>query len=151
MNIELAATWMRRVFVYKSDKGESWQIMKRNKVIGVSDFKLFGDCEDFALTLLHAIADGSKVKFWFYLVTFQAIIWHCKTAGGEQHVQLWFRGKWIDNIYPTWGDSHRHSLRFPYPFPLVAYRMATYKLSRWQSGILLVAICAMPLVWSYIK
>ena len=147
MNIDVAAEWMRRVFVYKSDKGESWQIMSGWE----ADGKLRGDCEDFALTILYTIADGAKVKFWFYLVTFQAIIWHCKTAGGEQHVQLWFRGKWIDNIYPTWGDSHRHSLRFPYPFPLVAYRMATYKLSRWQSGILLVAICAMPLLWSYIK
>ena len=147
MNIQDAAAWLRRVFVYKPDKGESWQVMRYNP----KTVKLYGDCEDFALTVLDAIADGSKVKFWFYLITFQAVLWHCKTAGGEQHVQLWFRGKWIDNIYPTWDDKHRHSLRFPYPFPLVAYRMATYMLSRWQSGALLVAICAMPLVWGYIK
>jgi hypothetical protein len=147
MDIQSVATWMRRVFVYKPDKGESWQIMQFNS----SDGKLYGDCEDFALTLLHGIADFSNVKFWFYLITFQAVLWHCKTAGGEQHVQLWFRGKWIDNINPTWGDSHRHSLRFPYPFPLVAYRMATYKLSRWQSGALLVAICSLPLLWSLMK
>ena len=147
MNIQDVQQIMKARFRYKTDKGESWTILHPTKGVTL----LLGDCEDFALTLLNMIADGSKVKFWFYLVTFQAIIWHCKTAGGEQHVQLWFRGKWIDNIYPTWDDTHRHSLRFPYPFPLVAYRMATYKLSRWQSGILLVAICAMPLLWSYIK
>jgi hypothetical protein len=147
MNIQDAAAWVRRFFEYKPDKGESWQIMRYNAKTG----KLYGDCEDFALTVLDAISDGSKRKFWFYLITFQAVLWHCKTAGGEQHVQLWFRGKWIDNIYPTWDDKHRHSLRFPYPFPLVAYRMATYMLSRWQSGALLVAVCAMPLVWSFIK
>jgi len=145
MNIQDAAAWMRRVFVYKPDKGESWTIMTHD------GSKLYGDCEDFALTLLHAISDGSKLKFWFYLITFQAVIWHCKTAGGEQHVQLWFRGKWIDNIYSTWDDNHRHSLRFPYPFPLVAYRMATYMLSRWQSGAFLVVICSVPLLLSFIK
>tara|TARA_R110000782_G_scaffold256174_1_gene345091 strand:+ start:453 stop:896 length:444 start_codon:yes stop_codon:yes gene_type:complete len=147
MNIQDAAAWMIRVFVYKSDRSEEWQILHPN----AKDGKLYGDCEDFSLTLLYTIADGSKVKFWFYLVTFQAVMWHCKTDWGGQHVQLWFRGKWIDNIDPTWRDKQQHSLSYPYPFPLVAYRMMTYKLSYIQSNILLVAICLIPLLWFFIK
>ena len=146
MNKHDAALAVNKDFVYTSDKGESWNILKPD-----SSGKLRGDCEDYSLTVLHRIAGGSSFKFWFYLLTFQAVVWHCVTAQKEQHAQLWFRGQWIDNINSTWSKKQQHSLRFPYPFPLVAYRMLTSKLPLWVANTGLVAICSTPLVLELIK
>ena len=146
MNKYDASASVDKSFVYTSDVGgERWRIMKPT-----ADGKLEGDCEDYALTVLYYVADKSLLKFWFYLITFQAVIWHCKTINGTHHAQLWFRGRWIDNIGATWSKTHRHKLWFPYIFPLVAYRMLTSKLPPFVANVGLVAICSIPLVLEYI-
>ena len=147
MNKHDASAAVNKNFVYTSDVGgERWRIMKPTP-----EGKLEGDCEDYALTTLYYAADKSSLKFWFYLLTFQAVIWHCVTINGTQHAQLWFRGRWIDNIGNTWSKTRRHKLRFPYPSPLVAYRMLTSKLPPLVANIGLVAICSIPLALEYIK
>ena len=147
MTKEQIAKMITDRFIYTSDVGaDRWRIMYRD-----DEGKLKGDCEDYALTVLFRISRSSKIRFWFYLITFQAVIWHCVTSNGTQHAQLWFRGQWIDNINPTWSKKHRHKLWFPYPFPLVAYRMLTSKLPSLVANIGLVAICSIPLILEYIK
>lgn len=98
-------------------KREKWKIMR------AEEGPLEGDCEDFALTVLWNIADKSMWKFWWLVCTFQAMIWFTKTERGNGHAMLWYRGRWVDNIYSTWSDKPRHPRYFPYVAPLMALKM----------------------------
>ena len=123
-------------FSYKRDKVESWDILRD----GTSRK---GDCEDFALTTLWLLADKSMVKFWWYLVSFQAVIWYVKAAGsGEGHAELWFRGEWIDNIHPTWSDKAQNKKVFPYLFPLVIYKFITRGWPTWLVALPVLLLSA---------
>ena len=137
-NYEKELASVESKFVYTSDStGDSWVIMKEDE-----SGELEGDCEDFALTVVSRIAKGSRFWFWWYLITCQAVIFFCRTSWGEGHAQLWFRGKWVDNINPTWSSKHRHTLYFPYPWPLVAWKMLTASLPPLISNTLLIMFAA---------
>lgn len=122
-NMTNAAIEMRNTFRYVGEEPgwDSWRILK--------DTPRKGDCEDFALTTLWLVAGQSIIRFWWYLVTFQAIIWHVRTPRGVGHAELWFRGQSIDNISPNWKPEHMHKRWFPYLWPLVAFKMLTRRLN----------------------
>lgn len=130
MNKHTAIDMVIKNFRYVNDPDnwyDNWRVQDADKV-----FK--GDCDDFSLALLWELSDKSWFKFWFYLITMQAVIWHCKTTDGQGHAVLWFRGYWADNIWSTpdrgWykTKSMPHKRRFPYPFASVALKMLITKL-----------------------
>lgn len=104
-------------FHYRSDRRDTWRLLREPGPDGL----FLGDCEDFALTVLWLMAGRSWLRLWWLVISFQAMIWNVRTAGGEAHAALWLRGHgWIDNIYPWWGECLPHRKRFPYLAPLLA-------------------------------
>lgn len=93
--IENIAEEFSKKFNYVSDRNaydsrDAWFIMEEQNGI------YYGDCEDYALTLLFLFCNRSYLKFWFYLVTRRAKIQYCVVRSG--HAVLVYKGKYIDNI-----------------------------------------------------
>lgn len=117
MKMADALAYLNNRFRYVADRGERWRIMRG---IGV----LRGDCEDYALTLIWLWQDHSMWRFWWALITFRAVLWHC-TNHGSGHVVLWVRGHgWVDNVQKEFTPQKpvRCRLRFPWIAPLVALK-----------------------------
>lgn len=112
-------------FTYKPDgKVDFWQVHKK-------DGPFVGDCEDFALTLLYRLSGKSMFKFWLNLITFRAVLWHCKTKSGSGHLILWYKGgHWADNTMRSWYRelSMPHMLLFPWPWPFLPLKMLIGKV-----------------------
>ena len=96
-------------YEYKYDaKGrDRWHVLIRDP-----DGMFRGDCEDYSLSVLyHVISGGSWLKFWFYLITFQAQLCGCHTENGNGHAVLRYRGQYIDNWTKKWvGREHMEGL-----------------------------------------
>lgn len=108
-------------FVYAPDKmRDQWQIMTGPGFV-------VGDCEDYALTLIWMLEGQSKWRFWWSLITFKYLLWHCTLPHGEGHVVMWWRGQgWTDNILKrvVRDRPSGYRLRIPYIAPTVALKMA---------------------------
>lgn len=109
-------------FEYVSDgKLDNWRIMPMDN--------LKGDCDDFAVTALYLACDRSLVKFWFMILTFQALLWHMRSPAGGGHLVLWLRGHgYIDNWDCQWVTKEYlleqgYKFRFPFIFPFCAMKM----------------------------
>lgn len=122
-----AISQFARNFVYKADpkRLDKWIIITEVDKKG----KYHGDCEDFALTALYKASGENIFKFFWYLLTFQAMIWHVTTVNGGGHAVLSFRGKYLDNwtLEPVSKEEMiektGHTFKFPYVFPLFAIKM----------------------------
>jgi hypothetical protein len=92
------------------------------------DGPVAGDCEDYSLTLIWLNEGRSMLRFWWALITFKYLLWHCLSPSGAGHAVLWRRGHgWTDNIQRHVVTrqalkSQGYRLRFPYLFPLVALK-----------------------------
>ncbi len=121
MDVSSVQSDLNRRFTYRSDRGENWQILK-----GPGSIR--GDCEDYSLTLIWLLEGRSMRRFWWALITFKYVIWHCLSPRGAGHAICWIRGAgWTDNIQRrvvTRRDLKRagYRLRYPYLAPLVALK-----------------------------
>ena len=108
--------WMRDVGL------DSWRVLKPRL-----NGWYFGDCDDYALTVLWIMAGHSKLRMALWLITFKAVFWQVKSPGGEQHIILWIRGKgWIDNIYPHWRERpYFHQKLFPWLWIFIPMKLFT--------------------------
>lgn len=103
---------LRQKFRYVGDKKDKWTILCGEN--------WGGDCDDFALTALWLISGKSWLRFWWMIITFQAMFWQASTPGGP-HIMLWVKEKgWIDNWYRKWSSGPRHKRVFPYIAPFLA-------------------------------
>jgi predicted transglutaminase-like cysteine proteinase len=95
MNFEDAQQQLNKRFRYRSDKtGEKWTILDMD-----GEGEVYGDCEDYTLSLIFMAEDQSYLKFWWSLLTLKYSMWGGKTPSGELHAFMWVRGKgWTDNI-----------------------------------------------------
>lgn len=113
-------------FGYKSDgKLDNWRIMDPDNYVG--------DCDDYAVTALYLECNKSLLKFWWMLITFQAIFWFTKSPAGGGHLVLWVRGEgyidnWANRLYRPKEEFSEYKFLFPFPFPLVAMKMAFGKI-----------------------
>lgn len=82
-------------FVYTSEVKDRWTIMEYRSG------KLYGDCDDYALTALYIIADKNMETFWKYLDAGTARIHFCYYHN-RPHAVLEYRASYIDNIQKTW-------------------------------------------------
>ncbi|MDE4297146.1 hypothetical protein PXK56_18335 [Phaeobacter gallaeciensis] len=109
-----------RRFHYTVDPGriDNWKVTD-------GDGPILDDCDGFTLTLLFNLCDRSWLKFWWTLLTFQAVIWHVTSYKGNGHAALWYRGWWADNMETGWylTEDMRHSRRFPWLAPMVAMKL----------------------------
>lgn len=111
-------TDLRNRFVWTKDKLEGWRVL--SSLTG----PLKGDCDDFAMTALWIMAGKSWLRVWWLILTCQAAVWYCHSERGNGHAVLWLRGHgWIDNIYPHWATTTRHTRRFPWPAPIVVVKL----------------------------
>lgn len=116
-------------FTYRDDTGESWRILKDSG-------QVWGDCEDYALTLVWLRAGRSIWRFWLALLTFKAVLWQCKSPNGVGHVVVWCRGYgWTDNMMQrpmTRAELERRGYRLQLPWlaPLVALKFMARPLLR---------------------
>lgn len=108
---------LNKRFVWTQDHWvDSWHIMQ-------GDGPLRGDCDDYACTALYVVCGENIFKFWFMLLTFQAVIWFVYSPDGGRHVALWVRGKgWIDNWYTSFGPL-KHTKRFPAIMPIPVIKL----------------------------
>lgn len=122
MQIEAAQAALNGRFTYTGDRtGENWTVLRDAGAIT-------GDCEDYSLTLIWLAEGRSWLRFWFAIITFKYLLWHCHSPGGVGHVIMWVRGKgWTDNIQKQFitkaeRKAKGYRLWFPYIAPLVALK-----------------------------
>ena len=86
----LTLEYLAKNFKYKHDgKIDVWKILKEDN--------MEGDCEEYALTALYILSNYSMLKFWYYILTYQAHIHFVTTKDGEGHAVLRFKHEYIDN------------------------------------------------------
>ncbi len=124
--------YLAKNFVYKRDgKLDNWQIMPLDK--------LEGDCDDYAVTALYLACDKSLVKFWWSILTFQAIFWHTLSPKGNGHLVLCYKNRYIDNWQKTWVTKDTltykgYVFKFPWIFPFCGIKMLIGVLVRRKNG-----------------
>ncbi len=78
---------------YKPDsRGGYWKVLEPNR-----HGKYRGDCEDFALTALFILSDGSWKTFWKEIIFGDAKLQRVKSPAGGNHVVLEYGNLYIDN------------------------------------------------------
>lgn len=115
----------RRFHYTRDGKLDHWRIHKNGT-------NVYGDCEDFALTLLYDLSGRSMWKFWWNQITFRAVIWYVTSYQGDGHAILWYRGWWADNMERDWylTKDMRHKRRFPWLAPFVALKLTVGSIMR---------------------
>ena len=111
-------------FVYRADGDvDDWDIIR-------GDDAIEGDCEDYALAVLWNLSGQSWLKFFWLLLSFQAVIWHVKSYQGNGHAVLWYKGYWCDNMMNNWYETKHmlHKRRFPQILPTVLLKLLIGKL-----------------------
>ena len=110
-------------YKYRKDiDGDRWTLLDG---IGETRGDIHGDCEDFAYTVLWLMAGRSWLKFWWLVVSCQAVLWFVKTQYGEGHAVLWMRGHgWIDCNHREWSATPHYKKVFPYIAPSLALVLA---------------------------
>lgn len=108
---------------------DSWRILK------TPTGALRGDCDDYAVTALYCVA-GSMWKFWWLVISCQAIFWLTRAENGEKHVVLWVRKHgYIDNICPAFQPETPHSKIIPFILPLPMVKMAFGWIATWWASV----------------
>ncbi len=98
---------------------DSWHVMWGLDAHG----RLRGDCDDYAMTVLRRVVAKSAWRFWWLLLTMQAMPWFTRLPNGEWHVMLWVRRLgWIDNTNPYWG-LRKMPLYFPFVLPVAVLKL----------------------------
>lgn len=106
-------------FVWETDgKLDSYHIL-------ASEGPIYGDCDDFAVTVLYELVGHNILKFWWWLITFKACLWFVTSVRGGPHVVLWVRGSgYTDNFRESFSPTENlHKKRFPILWPIVAFKL----------------------------
>lgn len=117
---------LKNRFTWESDgKLDSYHILK-------GDGKVKGDCDDYAVTILYNYCGGSYLKFWWLLVTFQAVFWFVKSPNDGPHVTLWLRGHGYTDNWKTQFTTKEllHDKRYPIPWPTVMVKLLIGKFDK---------------------
>lgn len=110
-------------FIYRSDTREKWRILKDAGTV-------WGDCEDYGLTLAWILSGRSMTRFWINILTFRFVIWHCLSPRGVGHAILWVHGHgWVDNIQRRFVSRRElrnkgYKLRYPHNAVTIALKFA---------------------------
>jgi len=126
MDIREAVRQVANKFHYKKDKTfiDTWSVMREQ------DGKMYGDCDDFAMTCIWYACDKSLLKFiWHVLILHQYRFYNCKTFDGGTHAAGYAQGKWFDNwtlsavnksefIHKT-----HHNIRYFYVLPVILIKI----------------------------
>lgn len=97
MTIDEALKTLNKKFVYTADRNllrDKWTIIK-----DFSKPQVYGDCEDYSLTLVWLVSDGNMKKFWRNLRKNYSL-YFVKSPGGEGHIVLYDKTTrlYVDNI-----------------------------------------------------
>lgn len=117
---------LRERFLWTREKLDGWFLLDD------PEGTLKGDCDDFALTALWIMCGRSKIKMWWKVLTFRAVIWYCLSKRGNGHAVLWMKGHgWIDNMFPNWSKEFKHKNKvFPFTAPHMLMKMLVGKISK---------------------
>jgi hypothetical protein len=84
-------------YKYDPEGRDVWFVIKPNE-----QGMYRGDCEDYSLSVLYyVVCQGSWLKFWWLLFTFQAELCGCDTKNGG-HAVLRYGDQYIDNWSKAW-------------------------------------------------
>lgn len=113
MNFIDAKRQLHGRFTYRADTGDQWRILRDTG-------QVWGDCEDYALTLIWITEGQSMIRFWLALICFKYVIWFTHSPRGEGHAVLWARRYgWADNrndaVLPNWAALKRQGYRRFFP------------------------------------
>lgn len=92
---------LNSLFVYRADNGNGWRFMKLEKG------KLYGDCEDYSLTLAKMDSGGLLRFFWHYLKGDISLHYCRNKSSGNGHCVLSCGSLFIDNQTKEWGSKER--------------------------------------------
>ncbi len=111
-----------RYFIWTPDgRIDNWKIIK--------DFPLRGDCEDYAATVLWIESDESILKWWWKVLTLQAIFWVVKDYNGNNHCVLWLKDKgWIDSQNKFWHKNTFPDRKYPVIAPALLIKLLLGKI-----------------------
>ena len=85
-------------FVYKKDSGkDKWSVM-----FPAEDGKLYGDCEDYSLTVAYRMCNCSLIEMFYALFRRKFVFHYVLTKAGEGHAVMEHEGKYIDNWTKRW-------------------------------------------------
>jgi len=108
-------------FVYTPDRGrDRWSILT------APTGPLYGDCEDYALTVLWIEAGCSEPDMHRMVRRGGAALWFTHTPPPRNigHMMLWRRGKgWIDNNHPHWSKTARYPKEDRIEWPIFEARL----------------------------
>jgi len=128
MDIKTAVHHVHSKFNYLADKklyiGDGWFVMpERNQ-------KMFGDCDDFAITSLWLACDENIFKFILNVfILHRYRLYHSKTVDGEAHIIGYAQGLWFDNFTgealpeKQFFEKTKHKKWFFYPSPYILWFM----------------------------
>jgi len=122
--IEQAPSILKERFRYDIDGGiDTWHILRGDVV--------YGDCDDFTITLLWECASRSILRMWWWILTFKAVPWLVEGPVGDRHVALWLRGHgWACNIFPYWREEQDMPKILPFILPIVILKLLLGKVMR---------------------
>ena len=117
-DLEYEVTIFSAMFKWTKDKFPSWRLLK--------NAPYEGDCEDYAMTVAWLVAERSKLRLMWHVLTWQSVFWFGLSRGGRNpHTFLWNHGRgWIDNIFPQWSSVCRHTRIMPFniiPYVFLAF------------------------------
>lgn len=93
-------------FRYRADVKDRWTLLDEPGLV-------YGDCEDFALTVAWLECGESWPRFWWAVATLRVVFWQA-SLNGVSHMMLWVRGKgWIDNNTRAFAPKPPAEKRYP--------------------------------------
>lgn len=123
-------------FRYRPDRrglfGGQWRILDPD------DPQPEGDCEDFALTLSWILSARSPIIWLSNLYNRDFEIWTGKSDRGNRHAVLYWRGNWIDNIYPEFQHQTPHDMQRAYSPSYVLFKLVPEWI--WPGLLILILI-----------
>lgn len=132
MNIQQALKILNSKFVYTAETSrwiDKWRILRGTD-------KLYGDCEDYALTLMWLVYNQSVIKLLVNLTLCKFVLWHVTSPSGEGHAIVRYKQLYYDNIQRrgvTKDDllAQGYKFKFPMLFPYAYLRLViSYTIGR---------------------
>jgi len=122
---------MNKKFVWTSDS-KTKSFRDHWRILDTDPDKIYGDCEDFSLTLLYLINDKNMLRFFKDLILGRAKLYYVKYKPSDNgHAVLYYRGAYVCNIYHQWcmrEEMKNHKFYMSFPFPFIALKLAIAKI-----------------------
>lgn len=122
--MKAAEKLMNQKFIYEKDGIDSWSVLD----IDNRD-KVYGDCDDYSLTLAWILSGRSLPKLCWNTLILKTRFYFTKSKQNNiGHLVLKYNGYYIDNIENYWREDIIHKKVFLLPLPIALIKYGIGKL-----------------------